>query len=141
MDNFKALKSKFCCEICNYKCNKNSDYEKHLVTKKHTIRINPNIINQNVAIAKVFSCLCGKIYKHRSTLCNHKNKCQFIFDKSKNTNESTNESTNETSCKKDEIIQLLIKENTEFKNLLLEQNKLLIDIIKKNNQKEDNMNS
>ena len=127
MDIILSSKSKFICDICNYKCNKNSDYEKHLKTQKHIIRTNHNIYNQNIAIKKAFSCLCGKIYKHRSTLCNHKNKCQFICDK----NKYTNENNNENSCKKDEIIQLLIKENIEFKNLLLEQNKLLIDIIKK----------
>jgi len=132
IDIILCSKPKFCCDICNYKCSKNSDYEKHLKTQKHIIRTNPNIYNQNIAIKKVFDCLCGKIYKHRSTLCNHKNKCQFICDK----NKSTNEYNNENSCKKDDIIQLLIKENTEFKNLLLEQNKLLIDIIKNKNQKE-----
>lgn len=129
MDIILSPNSKFFCHICNYKCNKNSDHEKHLKTQKHINRTNPN---QNIATAKVFSCLCGKIYSHRSTLCNHKNKCQFICDKSENTNDYNNE----TSCKKDEIIQLLIKENIEFKNLLLEQNKLLIDIIKNKNLNE-----
>lgn len=132
MDIILSPNSKFFCHICNYKCNKNSDHEKHLKTQKHINRTNPNIINQNIATAKVFSCLCGKIYSHRSTLCNHKNKCQFICDKSENTNDYNNE----TSCKKDDIIQLLIKENIEFKNLLLEQNKLLIDIIKNKNLNE-----
>ena len=31
----KEYKPTFCCEDCNYSCLKNSDYQKHLLTKKH----------------------------------------------------------------------------------------------------------
>jgi hypothetical protein len=32
----------FSCEICNFKCSKNSNYEIHCQTKKHIIRLNGN---------------------------------------------------------------------------------------------------
>jgi hypothetical protein len=33
--SIKEYKHPFQCEVCNYNCFKNSDYQKHLLTKKH----------------------------------------------------------------------------------------------------------
>ena len=72
----------FECKICDFKCNKNSDYLRHLSTRKHKTRINPNSLNaKNAKNAKneeteLYECNCGKIYKHMSTLCNHKKRCK-----------------------------------------------------------------
>ena len=66
----------FHCIKCDYITDKKCDYEKHLQTIKHkneTILINDT---QNVA-NKIFSCNCGKIYKHSQSLYNHKKKCNF----------------------------------------------------------------
>ena len=43
LSTLNALTSqKLECNICDFKCNKNSDYLRHLSTSKHKIRINPN---------------------------------------------------------------------------------------------------
>ena len=60
----------FNCELCDYLCCKKSDFEKHLLTRKHI-----NTTNYNEKIAKSYSCECGKIYNHRSSLYNHKKTC------------------------------------------------------------------
>ena len=39
---------------------------------KHKILMNPNE-------KEPFLCICGKMYKHMSSLCNHKNECVFDF--------------------------------------------------------------
>ena len=31
---------KFICECCHFSCSKKSNYDKHLITRKHLIRIN-----------------------------------------------------------------------------------------------------
>jgi hypothetical protein len=33
----------FYCEVCDYKCSKNSDFQKHLLTKKHTTKFNESL--------------------------------------------------------------------------------------------------
>ena len=74
MTNKKPPKTpkQFYCDKCDFKCYKNSDYERHLGTAKHKRRINPNKITpQN------FICRCGKEYKHMTSLCNHKKKCTY----------------------------------------------------------------
>ena len=63
----------FLCEYCDYKCFKQSDYNKHILTLKHKIRTNTN--ENPPKNAKAYLCDCGKSYKHASSLWNHKKKC------------------------------------------------------------------
>jgi len=69
----------YICEKCDYKCSKNSDYVKHLMTLKHINGKHGNI-NDNGKITieeKIFICDCGKEYKHSSGLSRHKQKCNY----------------------------------------------------------------
>jgi hypothetical protein len=77
MPNTKMLKNaeKYICEICDFKCSKLSNYNKHLSTRKHIILTNPN--NKTQIKPKIYECICGKIYKHASSLCGHKTKCNY----------------------------------------------------------------
>ena len=61
----------FECINCNFKCSKNSEFERHKMTAKHQRLSNPNKKTPNL-----YSCVCGKSYKHQSTLCAHKKICQ-----------------------------------------------------------------
>ena len=50
------ISAKFFCEKCNYKCCKQSEYNKHILTNKHKILQNPTtVIN-----TKTYTCECGK---------------------------------------------------------------------------------
>jgi hypothetical protein len=61
------------CETCDFKCSYKSDYNRHLLTAKHKILTNPNKnLTKNAA---AYKCICGKEYKHSSTLSSHKKKC------------------------------------------------------------------
>jgi len=63
----------FCCEYCNYKCSKNSDFDKHKLTAKHKM-----VTNGYTKLAKPFQCDCGKTYQHRQGLYRHKQRCKNI---------------------------------------------------------------
>ena len=93
--------------------------ERHLLTPKHqnTDAILPKTANSIYQeINHNFKCVCGKEYKHRQSLFNHKKKCLVdIDDKEEELTTKTNDTDN-----KDELINYLIKENQEFKNLILE---------------------
>ena len=104
------IAKKFMCEICHYKCSKKSDFAKHLSTNKHKILQNPI---QNVAKKLTIMCECGKIYKHLSSLYNHKKVCCYKPE-IKITNDEY------------DLVKYLMKENTELKNMMIEQqNKIL----------------
>ena len=104
--------AKFICENCDYKCSKQSEYNKHLLTNKHK-----NLQNPTTEISeKIYVCNCGKIYKHSTTLYAHKKKCK----------DNSNIVIPTESLDKDQLILMLInqnaeliKETSEFKNMMM----------------------
>jgi hypothetical protein len=114
------ISAKFVCEKCNYKCCKQSEYNKHILTRKHKILQNPTSIN-----TQTYTCNCGKIYKHSSTLYAHKKICNQT--KIEDQNKIIIETENNISP---DLILEIIKQNKEFKDLLLEQNKTIIELSK-----------
>jgi hypothetical protein len=77
----------FNCLNCDFKCSKKSNYYKHILTRKHqnTDKILQNTDKKNAENAEnvendenvIFTCNCGKKYKHRQSLFNHKKKCNL----------------------------------------------------------------
>jgi hypothetical protein len=131
---------KYSCIKCNYNTCSKKDFTKHLHTKKHSMVTNPNNPNEKIpknphAINHV--CECGKIYSHQSSLCAHKKKCIVIIsNKETNLDLENNEllfkEEHQLSLGKNELINYLMKENSEFKEMLLEQNKLMMKVCEKN---------
>ena len=65
----------FTCELCDYITSRKSQYERHILTDKHKIRTNTNKYEDIVPYSsKMYSCICGKIFRHASSLWNHKQK-------------------------------------------------------------------
>jgi hypothetical protein len=117
----------FCCECCDYSTSKKTDYTKHLSTDKHKKRQNGSdlVVNDSEKSQKVaqYKCECGKIYKYDSGYYRHKKKC-IIQNEESIDNQNTNTNIDITDSN---IIVQLIKQNDDFKNLLIEQSKTLIE--------------
>ena len=113
----------FECVICNYTCCKQSEYNKHILTRKHKILQNPTSFTN----PQLFACKCGKVYKHSSTLYAHKKHC---FEESKEKQEKQESMAEIENNITPELIIEIIKQNQEFKDLLLEQNKTIIEMSK-----------
>jgi hypothetical protein len=84
MLNEKTLKNaeKFECVSCDFKCSKQSDYTRHLMTRKHLNAKNAKNITPN-AKKKCpidFNCSCGKRFKHQSSYSRHKKTCTYVFE-------------------------------------------------------------
>ncbi len=62
----------FACKICDYSSSKESDYNRHIATRKH---------QNNVKNAKKNACVCGKAFMHRQGLHVHRKKCQQYISK------------------------------------------------------------
>jgi hypothetical protein len=112
--------SKHCCEHCNYKCNKNSEYIKHLLTAKHIGNASGNT-KKHTANYKCKYCM--KIYKSRKGLWSHNKICIILPNDIKTHIDNTEQ--------KDKIIELLIKENYDVKHLVLEMIKSNTDLQQK----------
>jgi len=65
----------FSCEVCDFKCSKQSDYDRHLLTAKHKFRTFRTKKRQKTPL---HTCECGKEYQARNSLWYHKKKCKII---------------------------------------------------------------
>jgi hypothetical protein len=111
----------FYCDKCDYTCCKKFNWDRHVLTPKHarmTKGGQKGAINEQNEPGQgeyKYSCeSCNKIYASRNGLWKHQQKC--------NISEKHAESilTNNATTDKDELINYLMKENQEFKNLILE---------------------
>jgi hypothetical protein len=108
---------KFICEKCDFKCCKKGNYDKHIITRKHQIIYNL-LQNNDEKNPKKHECICGKEYKHRQGLFTHKKSCTYEPPKKHKLYE------------KDNIVEVLLKENNDFKNIILDLVKSNTDLQK-----------
>jgi hypothetical protein len=111
MDPIQKSSAKFKCVCCHYYTSRKSQYDRHLLTDKHKILQNPT--SEKFSSIKTYTCNCGKSYKHSSTLYAHKKTCLF-------TDNTNQDKTVNDSDKNDKLIEYLLKENKEIKELILE---------------------
>jgi hypothetical protein len=140
-DNKKSPKiSKiFYCDVCDYNTCKKNEYNKHISTSKHE-KASKMVINDNEKSPKIsvfFSCeKCGNVYKYNTGLSRHKKNC----------NKTTNvDDINPTDIvfDKDFVLMVLkqnteilksnqevMKENNELKNILVDTQNQMLEVIK-----------
>ena len=136
--NFTPKNAIFDCSFCNFKCYKNSDWTRHISTDKHTRRKDGNKIelSETKKTAK-YACKCGKTYSANSGLWKHSKTCN-LEDKQTNIDFSSKEEllfellkqNKDTTDKDQNIIMMLIKENSEFKSMMIEQQNIMMEIVK-----------
>jgi len=113
--NEQTEQLEFKCNVCNYKCCKKFNFNRHLLSSKHIELTKGDKIaskNEQNEQKKIYCCEnCNKEYSSRNGLWKHSKNCNF----GKKT-ESTSQK-NETSDK--EIMLALIKDNSEIKNMIM----------------------
>jgi len=108
----------FKCEVCHYTTSKLCNYKTHIVTnkhKKHEMETLETKNQLNPANIKEYNCICGKKYANRSGIWKHKQNCKGSHDQPDNEIVDSN------------IVVQLLKQNDEFKSLIIEQNKSIIE--------------
>ena len=112
--NSKKL-MKYICEKCDFNtCNKN-DYTRHINTIKHKNAFNQSFSNEKTQ-KNSFECKCGKKYKDNSGLWRHKKSCKVEVQVEV---QSDSDSDTDHGPSDKELIMMLIKENSEFKNMMM----------------------
>ena len=127
---------KYECNVCDYHtCNK-KDYTKHVLTKKHkilTIDLQKTPKIPNCEIIENNTCECGNIYKHRQSLYKHRKYCHYIqkchSNNGKN-DEKNNDNTETNINNKDDIIELLIKQNNDLIKEQYDIKQMILEIVK-----------
>jgi hypothetical protein len=120
---------KYSCNNCDYITSRKSSFDKHILSSKHILG---NILETNL----LRICECNKEFKTRSGLWKHKKICsQNICDDKKTQLFDICEQSNNITP---ELVLNIIQQNQEFKDLLLEQNKIIIEMAKNNNTTNNN---
>ena len=122
---------KYVCENCDFKCSKLSNYKSHLLTAKHKMMTNNdnNTYNKMPKNAERYICECGKEYKYRQGLSVHKKKCKYMQEEIQEPNDIHDMNT----------VVSILKQNQEFKELMIEQSTQMKDIQQKlQNQQSEN---
>ena len=145
---------KFECKTCDYRTSKQSQYDRHNLTAKH-INATKYYKNATIKDPKMYECNCGNKYKHHSSLWTHKKKCKKEEKKEEEPtsnmnliieflkqNQTISEKKN-TSDNNESLIIELLKQNQGFKELMMEQNKYMLELSKNagNNTNCNNTNN
>ena len=127
----------FCCKVCNYYTSRKSQYERHLSTDKHK-RLQNN--DAGTILNKKYICECGREYKYRQGLYNHRKTC-------KGEKKETVIIENEENVDYKSMFFEIIKKNNEFQDLLMKQSQQISELIPKvgntinsNNKQKFNIN-
>ena len=124
------LPYKFHCECCDFKCNKKSNYDIHMLTNKHVLRHAKFLHDKNIQqlyesvkeipeLDDAYACTCGKTFKYHSGLWRHKKTCTFIPNELLPNNDLTDR----------ELLIMLLNDNKEFKNIIMEQNNTIMALM------------
>jgi len=137
---------KYFCEMCDFKCCKGSDWDRHLMTRKHKkndkmITMDDVFTPKNATVTKIYTCDCGKDYNYRQGLWKHKKHCleaksvKVLFEK---------EPQNELKMLTDLVLGV-VKQNKELVTQNSELTNKIVDICKVgqacNSIKNSNINS
>jgi len=124
-ESFNKVAKLYNCSSCDYITCKKSSFDKHCLTAKHLKNQKGDIGDSKVAKSCFLTCsACGKEYNSRNGLWKHKKTC--CSDQEPVT---TNIIPLDMSYN---LILEIVKQNQEFKELLIEQNELLIEQNKEN---------
>jgi len=103
---------KYKCDTCDYATSRKSQYSRHLTTRRHlmtTSGLQLSILD--------YTCECGKEYSCRQNLHRHKQKCKGVEQ----------EQTQVPPPLDSSLVIELLKQNQEFKELMIEQHKRMTE--------------
>lgn len=143
--------NKFICNYCGIICVRQTEWNRHIVTKKHISNINCEISNilSTKKIQQLFKCECSKTYKERSGLWRHKKKCA-ITTNNKNDNDIDNvidnDNTNNnitTDANEDVKVNVTNTNNTimspKYENDIQQLTNLVFEVVKNNSEFQKQM--
>jgi len=122
---------KMYCTICDFKCSKQSNWDRHIITRKH-INGSKMIVNDSILVPKSasYNCVCGKMYKWESGYYRHKKKCS-MNQTVETTNiiisdyESNKKNTTGFEIDKETLIKMLLKNQDVMENVILKNQEVM----------------
>ena len=150
----------FKCDYCHYTCSKKYNLERHLTTSKHSKTTvgeqndeqneqneqneqppsNKNKLNNDK-----FACqICNKKYESRNGLWKHKKTCKIEVNteiKGENNIISNKNTDNDPKIDIYDLVKFLMKENSEIKHMMIEQQNIVLEIAKNGTHNTNTINT
>lgn len=121
----------FYCEKCDFRCSKESNYKKHLLTRKHIMELNGI---KKKCQKKIYTCeLCEKQYLSQSGLWKHltQNRCAIMNDNSDVHDKDMNDEAS-TDLKYKDMFMAMVDENKKLRTEMFSELKgMMVEIIPK----------
>jgi hypothetical protein len=131
--NKKTNIPKYQCIDCDIKTNNKKDYEKHKLTAKHQKTGGGDTPgDKNIPILACSKC--NKLYKSRNGLWKHSKICEYKPPENEPEPEPEPENEFENEFENNDMITLFIKENKDFKNIILDMVKNNSELQKQNQE-------
>jgi hypothetical protein len=112
------ITEKITCKKCNYITSRKSQWDRHILTLKHTNGTNETTKFHNISnTTQNHVCLCGNSFNSRTTFWRHKKKCEKIPKKI-------------TEPSITELVSKLINQNSELQQILIDQNNKNFELVK-----------
>jgi len=135
------------CNFCYFITCKRTDHDRHILTQKH--KNNVLTTDNNAKNEKLFICkICEKKYNDRAGLWRHKKIC--IDEKANNechtnnnviSNNNLTSINNEITNNKDELIIMLVKQNSELIKETADFKSMMMEVIKNGTHNTNNSNN
>lgn len=120
----KNIPKNFECKKCNYICSKQSILNKHFLTRKHQMLTEEHKMltdANNVLTNNNFTCNCGKIFKHKSSMSRHKKNCNYeVCEEIKEETNIEKQMKNLNTTDYKSMLMLMIKENNDMRKQICE---------------------
>ena len=123
---------KYYCTDCNFSCSKESNWNNHLITRKHINRNNND--KKMPKMLKIYACECGKQYKYSRGLWEHKQKCSGKVQELESEQSPMTPVLNPVDSS---LVIELLKQNQEFKEMMIDQHKRMTDQQQKMVEQQD----
>jgi hypothetical protein len=126
------IKVSYNCEICHYISSNRTDYERHLITRKHQENATYHTKTLPGTSSDPYTCIsCKKVFKHRTSIYKHKAICpgppEVIKSATATTAPTATVATEQYLCevinKNQELTAamiMLIQQNTELQSKMME---------------------
>ena len=111
----QKLSNKYYCNACDYKTERKSNFDSHIMSAKHKKEITGTIFKQKISNCYVCNN-CNKLYQTSAGLWKHKNnnKCNEHKLELQNNNNTSDEPSDK------QLMMMLIKDNGEMKKMMME---------------------
>jgi len=123
-ENINTINAMYSCDVCNFQCKYQSNYDKHLLTEKHKKKSNEE------STEKIYTCSqCNKEYLNYKSLWKHKKHCVINHNREPEPLENTftPQLIMEVFNQSKGLQEFLVEQNRELQNKLLEKENQLLE--------------